>query len=229
MRSSRILLSALAATTALVLSSASTAAAGTPDQQQPTGSTTGDFVDLGALTGAQGFRAGISGQLDQVDLLVDKLATSCGGSPPDLTVQIRAVDGAGAPTANVLANTTVATGAIPEYTGGLPAALTPARFASPATVSAGSPYAIVVPAAGAPNCYVWYRNTGNPYSGGVAYTSADGSSFTSLLGADQGFRTYVAPTPTAPPAKKKCKKKKKKKSSSAESAKKKKCKKKKKK
>jgi hypothetical protein len=225
MRSSRILLSALAATTALVLAFASTASAGTLDQQQ-TSSTNG--VDLSATsTPAQTFTAGISGGLDRVDLLLLKIGTP----PASVTVEIRNTS-AGQPGTGVLATASLPTSAI-----GTAEAFEPVTFATPAPVTAGTQYAVLAYTPGTPGDTVgWrYQNTGNPYSPGAMFISNDplppGGNWQQAGGVDDdlGFKTYVLPPFRGYPLpKKKCKKKKKKGKNLAAASKKKKCKKKKK-
>ena len=223
-----------AAITALLLASAAPASAGTLDQQQTTSSTDSGVRENDAL--AQTFTAGITGGLDQVDLLLLKV-----GTPPSYTVEIRNTS-AGNPGTSVLATASLPLSALVTDPSG---SFIPVTFAPPAPVAAGTQYAIVIygPAVGS-NLIGWrYQNT-NPYPAGAMFQSLDpdppGGSwmFNGVGTEDAGFKTYVAPPPVTPvtpttPAtpttnkKKKCKKKKHKRS--AESAKKKKCKKKKKK
>ena len=233
MRSTRILLSALAATTALVLAFASTAAAGTLDQQQ-TSSTNNDVALFPDQTPAQTFTAGISGGLDRVDLLLLKVGTP----PAAVTVEIRNTS-AGQPGTGVLATASLPTSAI-----GTTQAFVPVTFATPAPVTAGTQYAVLAYTPGTPDNTVGWRfqNAGNPYSPGAMFVSNDplppGGNWQQDGGIDDdlGFKTYVVPAPPVaqppplrgyPLPKKKCKKKKKKGKSLAAASKKKKCKKKK--
>jgi hypothetical protein len=212
-----------AACAALLLGAAASASAGTLDQQQTASNTDGALLSTQSL--AQTFTAGISGGLDQVDLDLLKAGTS-----PDVTVEIRDVS-AGQPGAAVLATATV-----PGSSLGTTAAFLPATFATPATVTAGTQYAIVAYSPGVigNSSGVTYQSGGNLYTGGLMFTSNQplppGAPWNDLVNNDLAFKTYVTPPPppvsTTPPAKKKCKKKKKKHKHSAESAKKKKCKKK---
>ncbi len=140
---------------------------------------------------AQTFTAGITGDLDQVDLVVFRFST-----PGDLTVQIQAVAG-GVPSGTVLASATVAESSISDVT----ATLISVPFASPAQVTAGTQSAIVV---SAPNGsdrppFRTYNLSGafsNPYLAGTAFISGNsGLSWQFAPGgdADLAFNTYVSP------------------------------------
>ena len=230
-----LLITAVAAVVALV--PVAGASAGTLDQQQTLSNFSGLQVDNGSSKG-QTFTAGITGQLDQVDLALSGLnpATS-------LTVQIR--DGsATAPGDTVLASALVPTSAATDSL-----SLVPVTFASPASVTAGTQYSIVVlnGSAFSADGWFWYAGivpTTSAYEGGNLYSTPNGPPATSVPwfggnpDADFNFKTYVVPPPptggdppaTTPPTtttKKKCKKKKAKKRAGASA--KKKCKKKKKK
>jgi hypothetical protein len=215
----------VACTAALLVPSA--AGAGTIDQQQP--NTPGSALQIqGNQSVAQTFTAGISGQIDQVDLGLLK-----GGAPGDLTspltVEIRDAPG-GTPGATVLGSGTVLPSSVTTST----ASFIPVTIASTAAVAAGTQYAIVAYSA-EPNVrhYDWAQAGSNPYAaGGVFYAASSPPSTTwnAFAGFDFAFKTYVlAPPSPGKTASKKCKKKRKGKKKSAASAKKKKCKKKKKK
>jgi hypothetical protein len=223
------LVSGLAA--ALVLGISGSASAGTLDQHQD------NQTNAPALFGnadgpqslAQTFTAGITGQLDQLDLMLEKL----GNPPSPITVEIRRTSaGAPGPLSAVLATAGVPTSSVGTSLAFVSVPITPA-----VPVSAGTQYAIVAYDDGEiGNAASWGEvTTGNPYAQGAGF-----GDFTSFppdddwidpgVGSDRAFKTYVVPTPPAtpaPPHRKKCKRKKHKRS--AESAKKKKCKKKKKK
>jgi hypothetical protein len=217
---------ASAVSAALLLAPAS-ASAGTLDQQQ-----TVSNLDNGLFStqsGAQTFTAGITGGLDQADLDLLKAGTP----PATVTVEVRSVS-AGMPTAAVLGSRTISTSSV-----GVSPAFVAVTFAPPVPVTAGTRYALVAYSAGAMGNAVGWRNqdAGDPYSGGDFFLdNADPlPPGTNWIGGEDGdddfaFRTYVAPTPSQPPAsvvrKKRCKTHKKKHKRSAESAKKKKCKKK---
>lgn len=202
------------------------ASAGTLDQQQTTPGFGSLQVDS-TTSKAQTFTAGITGQLDQVDLKLQGMSLTTA-----LTVQIRDGSGTG-PGGTVLASTTIPTSAAP-----VSAAFVPATFTTPASVTAGTQYAIV--AMNDSVGWFWEAGTasGSPYPGGKFYGSASGPPAMGTwtqgnADADFEFKTYVAPPVVTPPPdsspttpKRKCKKKKKAKHS-AGAAKKRKCKKKK--
>jgi hypothetical protein len=161
------------------------ARAGTLDQSQT--DTDGSSATIGGtFSWAQTFTAGISGQLDQVDLLLRRI-----GDPGDLTVEVRTVSG-GVPSSTVLASETVAQASVP--TGGVPGwvsvALSPA-----APSSAGTQYAIVLSAPTADpipdNSYSWSAKSGDPYPAGQALFSTDGGATWGAQPADFAFKTYV--------------------------------------
>lgn len=176
----------------LIVPSAS--ATGTLDQSQT--STSGLEVTVAASEWvAQTFTAGITGNLDQIDLFLFRV-----GSPGDLTVQIRGLSG-GVPSGSVLASATVAEANVSDSFTWVSAPLSP-----PAQVTAGVQYAIVLSApsaAGFPVAlYAWNFVFGNPYAGGrVVISSTSGSTwgdFASVFDdADTAFKTYVTPLPTS--------------------------------
>ena len=185
----------------LALVAPSVAAAGTLDQSQTATNAAVSFGQQREI--AQIFTAGASGNLDQVDLYGRR--NSCSGGS-GLIVEIRTLSGS-VPSNTVLAATTVAVANVPTAN-----AWFSAGFASPAAVSAGTRYALVLSApdarckaAGLP--YDWRGALGNPYGGGAAYyTNTGGSSWTiqSSGDFDTAFKTYVAPAsspgePTPPP------------------------------
>src|SRR5262245_23479028 len=148
-----------AAVAATALLAPSAAHAGTLDQQQTNGSAV--FQNVSALASqSQSFTAGLSGNLDQVDLDIK------GTSPTaPLMVEIRSTT-AGAPTGTVLASTSV-----PASSVGASVSFVPATFSSPVVVVAGTQYAIVSwsTTAGA-NPYTFADDGGtNAYAGGINY------------------------------------------------------------
>jgi hypothetical protein len=192
-RVSRIFLLASAALATLLLGAAASASAGTLDQQQT--SSDADLALLSDQTPAQTFTAGISGGLDQVDLLLLKFGTP----PPSVTVEIRNTS-AGEPEGAVLAIASLSTSAIGTSPGFIPVA-----FAAPAPVAAGTQYAIVAysPGTGG-NTVEWrYQVAGNPYSPGAMFVSnatiPPGGGFGELGGSDLAFKTYVVSAPPVKP------------------------------
>ena len=230
-RVSRMLLWALAATAVTLLGAAASASAGTLDQQQTSSST-----NAGLFTGqsvAQTFTAGETGRLDQVDLVL----STAGTVPASFTVEIRSVS-SGQPAGAALATASTPTSSI-----GSTKAFVPTTFVTPASVTAGTQYAIVAYSPGTPANALgaWYQSS-DVYSGGSGFFDSTESippgTAWSNLGGDLAFKTYVAPPlpstpgsgstpsvggPTGAPKKKHCKHKKKK--HRAASAKKRKCKK----
>ena len=116
---------------ALILGVASSASAGTLDQQQTDFSVGTGTIDSGE-TPAQTFTAGLSGGIDQVDLHLE----SHGPTTP-VTVEIRDTSG-GAPGATVLAAQSVPASSIPTA-----GSWVTVNFATPAPVTAGSQYAVL--------------------------------------------------------------------------------------
>lgn len=176
--------------------------------QQNTTVTNGGFT-FGITTAAwaaQTFTVARSGPLTRVDLLLfcANGGVSCSGTPVDITVAIRAMDGIGTPTGADLAVTT-----IPGFNSGAGAYFS-AIFATPATVTAGVKYAVivrlpVVRGVANPGLYAWAcscnDNMGglntNPYAGGQRMSStSSGGSWTvdnTEGGRDNGFKVF---TPT---------------------------------
>jgi hypothetical protein len=151
-RVSRIFVLASVASVVLLLGIAASAFAGTLDQQQTIFN--GDLGVFTTQSDAQTFTAGITGDLDEADLDLSKVGTP----PATVTVEVRTTS-AGKPTATVLASGTIATSAL-----GRSGAFVPVAFATPAPVSAGTQYALVVYSAGmAGNSAGWsIQSSGDP-------------------------------------------------------------------
>jgi hypothetical protein len=172
------------------------AGAGTLDQSQPVISNVGVFVS-NQYHVAQTFTAGIGGRLDQVDVAVSR----AGASTQPLQVEIRAVTGGAPSNAPALASAAVAAASIPLSAN---PSFVSVPFASPASVDAGTQYAIVVSTSscGFVNCYVWGAGpTGSSYASGSGFQSGDSGATWPPLNAfgstDLAFKTYVARVPTA--------------------------------
>ena len=172
------------------------AGAGTLDQSQPVISNVGVFVS-NQFHVAQTFTAGIGGRLDQVDVAVSR----AGASTQPLKVEIRAVTGGAPSNAPALSSATVAAASIPLSSS---PGFVSVPFASPAPVTAGTQYAIVVSTAscGFANCYVWGAGpVGSSYAAGAGFGSGDSGATWTPLNAfgsmDMAFKTYVARVPTA--------------------------------
>ena len=156
----RCAVGALAALTLLAAAVAHAAPTGTLDQQQTDTSDTSfgfgprfQFERNFAL--AQTFTAGLSGVLDQVDLRLKPMEGPA-------TVAIYTVDSSGAPGSTVLASTSVAPVTAEAWV--------EAAFSSPATVAAGTKYAIVVHSDFAG---FWLVTDSDPYPAGDSYGALD--------------------------------------------------------
>ena len=195
---------------------ASPALAGTLDQSQTDGSDSvagvgsgGDLVmgTSGTLHQGQSFTAGLSGALDQADLYLER---ACANAISDLSVQIRTVSGNPAlPTSTVLASATVPAASVPAGSAGSGLGWVAVHFPTPATVNAGTRYALVAastascalppPALVAITGYDWGLDLHDPYGGGTRLRSSDaGGSWSSQGGEDFAFKTYVVPPPLHP-------------------------------
>lgn|GEM_PF-4818072 len=169
-----------------------------------------DFTALGGIRGqsvAQTFTAGLWGSLDRVSLdlgygyFTVNFAGNGGSAPSnDLTVDIAAVDASGAPDmGHVLATGSVSSAN--AFSSSTPAWFD-VDFAAPATVSAGTQYAIVAYASGSDE-YDWWSTATNPYAGGEGWVTTppptSSSVWTSFTADDLAFKTYVV-VATAPSA-----------------------------
>ncbi len=176
------------------------ATAGTLDQSQT--NLSGGAGAVGASQqGAQTFTAGIAGGLDQIDVHIGR-ATSFPGVPEPvtcgdssgLTAQIRTVTAGGTPSETVSASSTVAATAVPADSSGWVSI----PFATPAAVSSGTRYAVVLVAPGA-TCtdgsspYSWSFSAGNLYAAGQLFVRPSGGAWEAQANSDGAFRTYVVP------------------------------------
>ena len=184
----------LAAVVALALVPAAAGAVGTLDQQQGDG-TSAAFSITSTASEAQTFTAGVTGQLDRVELLLSQNTTASTST----TVQIRNVNADGTPGTTILATSSVAADAPPQY----PAqSFVAADFATPAPVVAGTEYAIVASSsntAASLGYHRWGFEQGDPYPTGASFIMFGPPSGTWEVASvgDFGFRTYVSP-PSAP-------------------------------
>jgi hypothetical protein len=192
------LITAVAAAASLI--PASGAFAGTLDQQQ-TVSNFGGLQVANNNSKAQTFTAGLTGVLDQLDLAlsggVDAIAP--------ITVQIRD----GSPTAP--GETILASASVPTSAATSSESWVSIPFASPASVTAGTQYSIVLLNADASSAFGWFWYAGktatgptSAYEGGTLYSSPDaapgpGDWFAGNALADFEFKTYVGPPPPPPP------------------------------
>jgi hypothetical protein len=163
------------------------------DQQNLTVTTSG-FGFTSSNWAGQTFTAGVTGTLSRVDL--DLFCSGCTGTTPNLTVSIRATSGNPAvPTGPDLA---VAT--IPGFSSGSGGYFS-ANFSTPATLTAGTKYAVIIRATSDPSVgsYAYVCSCGspnsNPYSSGQRVTSTNSGStwLTDNVagGRDLGFIAYM--------------------------------------
>ena len=184
-RTRTFLITAVAAAAALI--PAAGASAGTLDQQQTLSNFGGLQVDS-THSKAQTFTAGLTGQLDQVDLALSGMSVTT-----PLTVQIR--DGsATAPGDTVLASASVPTSAVTSSE-----SLVPITFASPASVTAGTQYSIVaLNDSPAISGWFWYAGKAvtpaSAYEGGRLYSSPNGPP-----GRAPGSKATPSPTSSSRP------------------------------
>ena len=181
MTSRRIFAVAISALAVFGLSSGVAKAATTLDQSYETG-TALQAVPRGSL--GQVVTPGLSGQLTDVEVNLVKLGLAPGG----VTVSIRNV-GAGLPTGSDLAAVF-----IPDSSIGTLASWIPVNFSTPVTITAGTPFAIVVSDANNANEYFWRHQSPGTYAGGQgAYSVGTWIPFGPTT-YDFNFRTYVDTT-----------------------------------
>ena len=153
------------------------------DQQNTSVSSNGNGIDT-VNWGGQTFTAGLTGPLARADVSV--FCFTCTGTFPNLTLSLRSTSG-GQP-----AGPDLATATLPGSNSGASGFLT-GTFAAPATVTAGTTYALVVrpvanPSAGA---YALPFSTGSTYANGQLLSSSDSGGTWTGGAADFGFLTYV--------------------------------------
>jgi VCBS repeat-containing protein len=188
----------LALVLVMLVAPAAARATGTLDQQQTDGS--GGYLTISAAypdpgdppsSVAQTFTAGLSGALDQVDLLLYRFEATA-----PLTVEIRDASGGG-PGGTVLASASMPASSVPYGVEDW----VPISFGVPATVQAGSQYAIVAYTTDT-HGYFWDVAPGDAYAGGGGCTSYD-TLPPSSWGCGPGditFKTYVTTSNAAPVA-----------------------------
>ena len=175
-------------------------ATGTLDQSQTTHVLNAGWSVIGGTTwSAQTFTAGLTGSLDQVDLLLTKFFDP----PGDVVVEIRDISGV-VPASTVLASATVLETNI-AFSTPVSVPLSP-----PAPVVAGTQYAIVLHSPGGVSGanYGAGQAATNPYAGGQRLISSNSGATWALSGItynpnlDLVFKTYVdtiAVPDTTPP------------------------------
>jgi hypothetical protein len=167
----------------------------TLDQQNLTVTSNG-FGFTNTVWAGHTFTPALTGELRRVDL--NLFCSGCTGTTPNLTVSIRAT------TPSVPTGADLATTTIPGFNSGAGGFFS-ANFATPATVTAGTRYAVIIRASAAPSAgtyaYVCSCSGGgaansNPYANGQRVTSSDsGGSWTAdpvIGGRDLGFITFVS-------------------------------------
>jgi hypothetical protein len=175
------------------------ARAGELDQQQPNFGKTA-FIG-GATQQSQTFTAGKTGLLDRIDLGVHKDA-SCGPGANPLHVEIRSA------TNDLPDAITLATVDVPSETVPSSAQFFAVPFPAPASISAGSSYAIVLSMPASRRChptptttirggYIW--GALGPYDLGRRARSDDSGATFNFDDYDAAFKTYIAPAATPSP------------------------------
>ncbi|HEV2720110.1 MAG TPA: carboxypeptidase-like regulatory domain-containing protein, partial [Thermoanaerobaculia bacterium] len=159
--------------------------------QQNTNTTNSGFGFTSTSWVGQTFQPAISGQLTRVDL--DLFCSTCTGTAPNLTVSIRAT------TSDLPTGADLATATIPGFTSGAGGFFT-ATFATPATVTAGTRYAVVVRPVSNPSAgtYAYVVSPSNVYtngrwvqSGNSGATWSAGTTGTPPTSRDLGFKVYI--------------------------------------
>ena len=138
----------------------------------------------------QTFTAGLSGPLTSVEVfLVD---SSSSGSEPGLTLALASTS-SGLPVGVALAASTIPDSDVPSVPG-----VVTVTFSSPATVTAGEQYAILITTSETNNNYKWCGDGADTYSGGMDLDDRTGGpNWRQLAYADMSLRTYVD-VPAAP-------------------------------
>ncbi len=159
---------ALAAAVVVALVPGAVSAVGTPDQQQ-LATSEGSAIYGPSLpvpnSVAQTFSPELTGELDQVDVFLEQLS----GGSVGVTVEIRDVVSGAPASTPALATTSVPASAIAAAGSG--GAFVAALFATPAQVTAGTQYAIVMYTGGSEKYIAWVHRADNnggvdPYGGG---------------------------------------------------------------
>jgi hypothetical protein len=158
----------------------------TVDQSNSAGTTTGTGFGATAWTG-QTFIPAVTGLLVKAD--VQLFCNGCGATPPNLTLSVRNTS-AGLPTGADLASATIpgsafASGSTATYT---------ASFGSPATLTSGTQYALILRPVSAPagSGYFWIRSSPSTYANGSRVLSADsGGTWSADTTRDYNFKTYI--------------------------------------
>ncbi|MFZ5814412.1 MAG: tandem-95 repeat protein [Bacillota bacterium] len=135
---------------------------------------------------AQVFTAGKNGGVTRVRVLVAKESGT-----GDLLLQVRALNSSGEPIGTTLASEAVAAADVPGA--GSPAWVD-VTFATPASVTAGTQYALYMTAQ-PDTVYHWYDSRLNPYAGGREWLQDTDGTWDPFSNNDLAFETYVTPLP----------------------------------
>jgi hypothetical protein len=177
---------------ALVIA-AGASAAGTLDQSQPSfGPSFFGSGNCGVVSPAQTFTAGVSGELDQVDIGVWRDPSNASAA---LELRIQAAPG-GVPSGSALASASIPASGF--ATSAVEAAFMQAPLESAVRVIEGQQYAIVLLPTGL-DCFAGYwwiyvENDAYPRGGALVQISDGGWQELSRATPDFAFRTYVSPT-----------------------------------
>lgn len=166
-----------------------TLSASTLDQSYDPGPGGGYFVNS-ASTYAQLFQAGISGQVDSIDV---RVYNYFGGATAPLQLELWTVSGVYPETlSSSLASASVSNLLIPSSSGFVSFDLS----SSGANFTSGQTYAIVL-ATTSNFSYIWEGPSNGTYANGSGRQVSSGQVYYTLAGQDLdfGFKTYVAPVP----------------------------------
>ncbi|HSY50774.1 MAG TPA: carboxypeptidase regulatory-like domain-containing protein [Thermoanaerobaculia bacterium] len=155
------------------------------DQSNTAGTSTGTGFGTPNWTG-QTFIPAVTGLLARVDIPL--FCNGCTGTTPNLTLSVRATSG-GLPTGADLASAT-----IPGFSNGSATTNLSVIFGSPATLTSGTQYAMILRPAANPSVggYFWIRSSPSTYANGSRVTSADsGATWTADTTRDFNFTTYM--------------------------------------
>jgi hypothetical protein len=158
----------------------------TVDQQNTAGTTTGTGFGTPNWTG-QTFIPAVTGTLAKAD--VQLFCNGCGATPPNLTLSVRNTAG-GLPTGADLATTTIPGSAFASGS----TVLFTATFGSPASLTSGTQYVLVLRPVSAPagSGYFWIRSSPSTYANGSRVLSADsGGTWSADSTRDYNFKAYM--------------------------------------
>ncbi len=155
----------------------------TLDQQNTNLGSSGAGIDS-VNWGGQTFTAGLTGQLARADVSV--FCFTCTGTFPNLTLSLRATSG------NLPAGPDLATATLTGTNSASSSYIT-GTFATPATVTAGTVYALVVRPVADPSAgtYAVTSSSLNAYANGRQVSSTDSGGTWTGAAIDLGFKTFV--------------------------------------